>query len=53
MFRVFRKRRAGKVRRWRVLDRNTEGLSPGEQAELERLREQQSPFRAKWGFFPK
>jgi hypothetical protein len=44
--RRFAERRRGKVER----DRE---LSPAEVAELKRLRDEQSPFRAKWGFFPK
>jgi hypothetical protein len=47
---VLRRKRA--ARRERKLREYAEkhGLDP---AELERLRDQQSPFRAKWGFFPK
>ncbi len=43
-------RRRLAVRRKR---KRTDDLTPAELAERERLREQQSPFRAKWGFFPK
>ena len=48
MLRVLRRRLAT-----RKAKRRTEDLTPAELAERERLQEQQSPFRARWGFFPK
>jgi hypothetical protein len=46
-------------RRWRAVRRERKLLEYAEEyghvapAELQRLRDQQSPVRAKWGFFPK
>jgi hypothetical protein len=45
---VLRRRVSARKKRKR-----TDDLTPAELAERERLREQQSPFRARWGFFPK
>ena len=47
------------LRRWRSARKERRLRAYAEQAghvdplELERLRDQQSPFRARWGFFPK
>ena len=45
-----RRRAAKKQRKLREYAEKHGHLDP---AELENLRDQQSPFRAKWGFFPK
>ena len=51
MLKALRNRRAAKRARKRLEEVEKHGhLDP---AELQRLRDQQSPFRAKWGFFPK
>jgi hypothetical protein len=47
------------LRRWRAARKEgrrqayAESLGRLDRAELERLRDQQSPVRAKWGYYPK
>jgi membrane protein involved in colicin uptake len=48
MLRSFRQRRRAKKERT-----SAEELTPEQVDERERLRDQQSPMKAKWGFFPK
>jgi hypothetical protein len=49
----------GTVRKWRAARKErkrrayAEALGATDPAEVQRLRGQQSPMKAKWGFFPK
>jgi hypothetical protein len=42
-----------KLREWRTARKERKLGRHVDSRELEQLRDQQSPFRAKWGFFPK
>jgi len=41
------------VRRWRAARKERKLGRHVDPVEQQRLRDQQSPFRARWGFFPK